>query len=199
MFEGRPDLDQLREAASAQELAGVSVRVRWTVADEDRHEVDRGAIERAPSGAADVQLEGRIVPVVCTRAPGISQLVSLAEKVRAWATATDVHAPPLLECLERVTTTEPEDIVAAALAIPDAGARAQGGLDPAGRVRDWTSSRRPETAPEQRSKGAQAASLPTTPIAPPSGAGGMPCNHSHQAPGLPGIRDGLGLDELTSI
>ena len=40
-------------------------------------------------------------------------------------------APPLLECLERVTTTEPEDIVAAVLAIPDAGAKAQGGLDPA--------------------------------------------------------------------
>lgn len=116
VFEGRPDLDQLREAASAQELAGVSVRVRWTVADEDRHEVDRGAIERTLSGAADVQLEGRIVRVVRTRAPGISQLVSLADKVRAWATATDVHAPPLLECLERVTTIDPEDIVAAVLA-----------------------------------------------------------------------------------
>jgi exonuclease SbcD len=129
VFEGRPDLDQLREAVRAQELAGVSVRVRWTVADEDRHEVDRGAIERALSGAADVQLEGRIVPVVRTRAPGISQLVSLADKVRAWATATDFHAQPLLECLERVTTTEPEDIVAEALAVPDAGAKAQGGLD----------------------------------------------------------------------
>jgi exonuclease SbcD len=28
-----------------------------------------------------------------------------------------------------VTTTEPEDIVAEALAVPDAGAKAQGGLD----------------------------------------------------------------------
>ena len=57
-----------------------------------------------------------IVGVLRTRAPGISQLVSLADKVRTWATATDVHAPPLLECLERVTTTDPEDIVAAVLA-----------------------------------------------------------------------------------
>jgi DNA repair protein SbcD/Mre11 len=56
---------------------------------------------------------------VRTRAPGISQLVSLADKVRAWATATDVHAPPLLECLERVTTTEPDDIVAEALTGPN--------------------------------------------------------------------------------
>lgn len=116
VFQGRPDLDQVREAVRAQELAGLSVRVRWTAADEDRHEVDRGAIERALSVAADVQLEGRIVPVMRTRAPGISQLVSLADKVRDWAKATDVHAPPLLECLERVTTTEPEDIVAEALA-----------------------------------------------------------------------------------
>ncbi|MBW9071378.1 hypothetical protein, partial [Agrobacterium pusense] len=54
--------------------------------------------------------------VVRTRAPGISQLVSLADKVRAWATATDVHVQPLLECLERVTSTEPEDIVVAVLA-----------------------------------------------------------------------------------
>jgi exonuclease SbcD len=30
-----------------------------------------------------------------------------------------------------VTTTDPEDIVAAVLAIPAAGAKAQGGLDPA--------------------------------------------------------------------
>ncbi|MBE0547689.1 MAG: metallophosphatase family protein [Rubrivivax sp.] len=135
VFEGRPDLDQLREAVCAQELAGVSVRVRWTVADEDRHEVDRGAIERALAGAADVQLEGRIVPVVRTRAPGISQLVSLADKVRAWASATEVNAAPLLECLERATTAEPEDIVAAVLATPDGSAAhpsadALGDLDP---------------------------------------------------------------------
>lgn len=136
VFEGRPDLDKLREAVRAQELAGVSVRVRWTVADEDRHEVDRGAIERALSGAADVQLEGRIVPVVRTRAPGISQLVSLADKVKAWATATDVEAAPLLACLEQAMTTEPEDIVAAALVGLDASAAhpdadAQGGPNPA--------------------------------------------------------------------
>ena len=115
VFEGRPDLDRLREAVRAQDLAGVSVRVRWTVADEDRHEVDRGAIERALAGAADVQLEGRIVPVVRTRAPGISQLVSLPDKVRAWASATEVNVAPLLECLARATAAETEDIVAAVL------------------------------------------------------------------------------------
>jgi len=132
VFEGRPDLEQLREAVQANELAGVSVRVRWTVGDEDRHQVDRGAIERALSGAADVRLEGRIVPVVRTRAPGISQLASLADKVRAWARATEVHVPPLLECLERVTTTEPEEIVANLLVDPADSAAHPGGDAPGG-------------------------------------------------------------------
>jgi DNA repair protein SbcD/Mre11 len=134
VFEGRPDLDALRKAVSSQGLAGASVRVRWTVAEEDRHEVDRGAIERALSGAADVQLEGRIVPVVRTRAPGISQLVR--PSMKAWACATEVNAAPLLECLERVTTAEPEDIVAAVLATRSGSAAhpsadAPGELDPA--------------------------------------------------------------------
>jgi DNA repair protein SbcD/Mre11 len=76
------------------------------------------------------------VPVVRTRAPGISQLVSLADKVKAWATATDVEAAPLLACLEQAMTTEPEDIVAAALVGLDASAAhpdadAQGGPNPA--------------------------------------------------------------------
>lgn len=119
VFEGRPDLDRLRESVRAQDLAGVSVRVRWTVADEDRHEVDRNAIERALAGAADVQLEGRIVPVVRTRAPGIAQLLNLSDKVRAWASATDVNAAPLLHCLARATAAEPQDIVAAVLATPE--------------------------------------------------------------------------------
>lgn len=136
VFEGRPDLEQLRQAVGAQELAGVSVRVRWTVAEEDRHEVDHGAIERALSGAADVRLEGRIVPVVRSRAPGISQLASLADKLRAWATATEVNAAPLLDCLERATSAEPEDIVAAVLATPGSSgahpdADAPGDLEPA--------------------------------------------------------------------
>jgi exonuclease SbcD len=46
VFEGKPDLDALRTAVAQQDIAGAFVRVRWTVADEDRHEVDRAAIER---------------------------------------------------------------------------------------------------------------------------------------------------------
>ena len=135
VFEGRPDLDRLREAVCTQDLAGVSVRVRWTVAEEDRHEVDRSAIERALAGAADIQLEGRIVPVVRTRAPGVAQLVNLSDKVRAWAGATEVNAVPLLDCLARASAGEPEGIVAAVLAPPadeESGAGAASDLDARG-------------------------------------------------------------------
>ena len=91
--------------------AGAFVRVRWTVADEDRHEVDRRAIERLLEGAAETKLEGRIVPVVRTRAAGISQLAHLADKVRVWAQVTEVQLEPMLTCLQTLSTQEPEAIV----------------------------------------------------------------------------------------
>ena len=53
VFAGKPDLDALRTAAMEQDISGAFVRVRWTVADEDRHQVDRAAIERLLEGAAE--------------------------------------------------------------------------------------------------------------------------------------------------
>ncbi|WP_228276425.1 metallophosphatase family protein [Dechloromonas sp. H13] len=110
VFDGKPDLDALRAAVARQDVAGAFVRVRWTVADEDRHEVDRAAIERVLAEAAETKLEGRIVPVVRTRASGISQLANLADKVRVWAQVTEARAEPLLECLEALATQTPEQI-----------------------------------------------------------------------------------------
>jgi exonuclease SbcD len=111
-FEGKPDLDALRVAAAEQGIDGAFVRVRWTVPDEDRHQVDRGAIERLLGAAAEVKLEGRIVPVVRTRAAGISQAATIADKVRAWASATEARADPLLACLEALQSQSPEAIAA---------------------------------------------------------------------------------------
>ena len=111
VFDGKPDLDALRAAVAQQDVAGAFVRVRWTVADEDRHEVDRRAIERLLEGAAETKLEGRIVPVVRTRAAGISQLAHLADKVRIWAQVTEVRVEPLLACLQTLSGQGPEAIV----------------------------------------------------------------------------------------
>ena len=110
VFDGKPDLEALRATVAQQGVASAFVRVRWTVADEDRHEVDRAAIERVLAGAAETKLEGRIVPVVRTRAAGISQLVNLPDKVRVWARVTEAQAEPLLACFQALSSQEPEAI-----------------------------------------------------------------------------------------
>jgi exonuclease SbcD len=112
VFEGRPDLEVLREAIERHGVEGAHVRVRWTVADEDRHAVDRAAIGRLLAGAAQTKLEGRIVPVVRARAPGISLLDSLAAKVRRWAELTGVEPACVLACLEALSEEGPAEIAA---------------------------------------------------------------------------------------
>lgn len=109
-FEGKPDLAALEVEIKAADVAGAFVRVRWTIADEDRHEIDRDAIGRLLKAAAQIKLEGRVVPVVRTRAAGMSQAATVADKVRAWARATEAKADPLLACLERLHTFVPEAI-----------------------------------------------------------------------------------------
>jgi exonuclease SbcD len=124
VFESQPDLDALRAAVAQQDIAGAFVRVRWTVAEEDRHQVDRAAIERLLEGAAETKLEGRILPVVRTRAAGISQLANLADKVRVWAQVTEARAEPLLACLQALASQEPEAIAERVLRgqeVPDGG------------------------------------------------------------------------------
>lgn len=92
------------------------MRVRWAVADEDRHEVDRAAIKRALDGAADMQLEGRVVPVVRSRAAGISRCCSLSDKIKVWASVTGVEPAPLLNCLARLSSEAPVRIASQVLA-----------------------------------------------------------------------------------
>ncbi len=111
-FAGKPDLEAIRVATQTQDIAGAFVRVRWSIPDEDRHEVDRSAIQRMLHAAAEVKLEGRVVPVVRTRAAGISQAATIADKVQAWAKATEAKAGPLLACLEALQVRTPESIAA---------------------------------------------------------------------------------------
>ena len=80
--------------------------------EEDRHEVDRSAIQGIFGTAAEVKLEGRVIPVVRTRATGISQESSIAAKIAVWARLTEARAEPLLACLEALQTHAPEEIAA---------------------------------------------------------------------------------------
>lgn len=115
LFEGKPGVAALREALANQDVNGAFVRVRWAVAEEDRHEVDRAAIQKELAGAAEVKLEGRIIPVVRSRADGISRMANLEDKVRAWAQSVAAKPEPLLSCLARIQAEEPEAIVHSAL------------------------------------------------------------------------------------
>lgn len=128
-FEGRPNLERMRALLAQHEVGGASVRVRWSVADEDRGSVDRAAIESLLADAVEVKLEGRIVPVVRQRAAGISRLASLADKVRAWCEVAEVAARPMLDCLCVAEGEEPEGIAEKILhheSDPDVGGTAEG-------------------------------------------------------------------------
>jgi exonuclease SbcD len=131
-FDGKPDLGRIEAAMNEDGLQGAWVRVRWTVADEERHEVDREAIKRALAGAADVQLEGRIVPVVRSRAEGISRCASLSAKVSAWAAVAGAKAEPLLADLERLSHQAPEQIAAEVLSRGEAAGTVWTKLPPPG-------------------------------------------------------------------
>ena len=129
----------MRITIAQQDIAGALVRVRWTVADEDRHEVDRALIERELGRAAEVKLEGRIVPVVRTRAAGISRAASLADKGRQWALVTQAKPGPLLACLAQLEAERGEDIAERVLRgeLPHARERAAPLLVETACVSDW--------------------------------------------------------------
>lgn len=116
VFEGAPDVDAITKAVKEQGLAGAHVRVRWSIGEEDRAQVDRDAIQRALVEAAHVQLEGRVIPVVRSRADGISRAGSLAEKVALWARVAAVDAGPLTARLGQLDEFEPAQVVSSILA-----------------------------------------------------------------------------------
>ena len=114
-FDGLPDMVELAALAERQDIAEAFVRVRWNVPDEDRHQVDRNAIQQLLKNAAEIKLEGRVIPVVRTRAAGISREAGIAAKVQAWARATEAVAAPLLDCLQALQYRTPDEIAATAL------------------------------------------------------------------------------------
>ncbi|MCC6198277.1 MAG: metallophosphatase family protein [Burkholderiales bacterium] len=109
-FEGMPKLEELQQLARTIDVTGAFVRVRWTVPEEDRHEVDRSAIQHVFGAAAEIKLEGRVIPVVRTRAAGISNEASIAAKIAVWARLTEARPKPLLACLEALQTHAPDEI-----------------------------------------------------------------------------------------
>jgi DNA repair protein SbcD/Mre11 len=108
-FAAKPDIDAVKAAAAGAQ--GAYVRVRWSVSEEEQGTVDRAALLAALAGAAELKLEGRVIPVMRSRAEGISQAHSLGEKVRRWAQATGVEVTGLLARLERMEAADVDQIM----------------------------------------------------------------------------------------
>ena len=108
-FGGPPDLAAIQAAAASAQ--GAFVRVRWNIAEEERESVDRAAIVAALAGAAEVKLEARVIPVLRSRAEGISGAQSLEQKLRRWAETTGVEVEGLAARLKELQSSEVEEIV----------------------------------------------------------------------------------------
>ncbi len=115
-FDGKPDLGALRAALEAQPVEGAWVRLRWSVPEEERHDVDRAGMRELLADAAGVQFEGRILPVVRVRSGGIGQAGAMRDKVEAWAGVVGVRPESLWACLDELAAHEPQQIVDPALA-----------------------------------------------------------------------------------
>lgn len=75
--------------------SGADVRFRYSIPEEDRHLVDRAALEQRllAAGASRVKIECQVIPKTRQRAAGISQMQSLPEKVLKWGATVGVDIP----------------------------------------------------------------------------------------------------------
>ncbi|WP_407973074.1 exonuclease SbcCD subunit D (plasmid) [Burkholderia pyrrocinia] len=113
-FDGPPDTNELEALAAAS--AGKFVRIRWQIDEEHKQLVDRKAIEAMFSTAAGVKLEPRVLPVMRSRAEGISTAPTVDAKLTRWCELADVDAIPLVDRLQLLETGEPDAIAQAILA-----------------------------------------------------------------------------------
>ncbi|MGY6240134.1 metallophosphoesterase family protein (plasmid) [Burkholderia ambifaria] len=113
-FDGPPDAKELEALAVAS--AGKFVRIRWQIDEEHKQLVDRKAIEAMFSAAAGVKLEPRVLPVMRSRAEGISTAPTVDAKLTRWCELSAVDAAPLVDRLQLLETGDPDAIADSILA-----------------------------------------------------------------------------------
>lgn len=116
-FDGPPDMAKLQEIAA--NAGDKFVRVRWQVDEEHRQVVDREAIRALFSGAADLKVESRVLPVVRSRAQGISLETTVEGKLGRWCELASIDAGPLQDRLQLLASGDVEAIAAGVLASLD--------------------------------------------------------------------------------
>lgn len=110
-FDGPPDMTSLTEFVQANDLKDAWIRVRWQVLEEERDHVDRDRITALMANAANLKLEGRIIPVTRSRAEGIAHERSIPRQIERWASVAGLESTALLTCLEALRHRRPEAIV----------------------------------------------------------------------------------------
>lgn len=113
-FDGPPDMARLEEIAAA--AGDKFVRVRWQIDDEHRQAVDRDAIRSLFAGAAGLKVEARILPVMRSRAAGISLETTVEGKLARWCELSNVDAARLQERLQLLASGDAEAIAGGVLA-----------------------------------------------------------------------------------
>src|SRR6202000_1143311 len=86
-FNGPPDMARLAEIAA--DATDKFVRVRWQVDEEHRQSIDGEAIAVLFAGSAELKVEARILPVVRSRAQGISLEATVDRKIERWCDLTE--------------------------------------------------------------------------------------------------------------
>ena len=109
-FDGPPDMARLAEIAASS--TDKFVRVRWQVDEEHRQSVDREAITALFSGASELKVEARILPVTRSRAQGISLEATVERKLARWCELTEVATAPLLERFQLLEANDAESMAA---------------------------------------------------------------------------------------
>ncbi|TDN59009.1 metallophosphatase family protein [Paraburkholderia sp. BL10I2N1] len=112
-FDGPPDMARLAEVAA--QTADTFVRIRWHIDEEHRQLVDRDAIAAMFAGAGGLKMEPRVLPVVRSRAQGISLETTVDGKVLRWCELANVEPAPVVERLQLLETGDAEAIAAAIL------------------------------------------------------------------------------------
>ena len=112
-FDGPPDMAELERLAA--QSSGAFVRVRWQVDEEHRQSVDRNAIEAMFSQAAGLKVEPRVLPVVRSRAQGISLETTVEGKVARWCAIAEVAPEPIVERLQLLHSGDAETVAAQVL------------------------------------------------------------------------------------
>lgn len=89
------------------DIEGAEVRVRYRYPASEQRFLDHASVRVPFAGAATLQVEPIAVPDRALRAPAVAQAVTLADKLTAWAMATDTVTPAsVLEKLARLQTQD---------------------------------------------------------------------------------------------